>query len=58
MNNGHFKQRIDKARQAGSLDMAFSFVGDFNDRSRELDVRIQSGRDGGIWIFISLAGLE
>ncbi len=52
MDNGYFKGRIDKALRAGTLDIAFSFVGDFADTERELDVRIQSGSDGGRWIFI------
>jgi photoactive yellow protein len=52
MDNGTFKGRIDKARQAGPIDICFSFIGDFNDPERELTVRVQSAKDGGIWIFI------
>ncbi len=52
MNNAYFKGRIDQARNAGTLDISFSFVGDFNDAERELTVRVQSADDGGIWIFI------
>ena len=51
MNNGYFKGRIDKARRAGTLDISFSFIGDFADRNRELNVRVQSASDGGMWIF-------
>jgi photoactive yellow protein len=51
MNNDYFKGRIDKARLAGTLDIAFTFVGDFADRNRELSVRVQSAADGGLWIF-------
>ena len=51
MNNSYFKGLIDKARAAGTLDIRFTFVGDFADRNRELTVRAQSARDGGIWIF-------
>ncbi len=51
MNNGYFKGRIDQALSAGTLDIEFTFVGDFNDPGRELHVRIQSANDGGIWIF-------
>jgi photoactive yellow protein len=51
MNNEYFRGRIDKARLAGTLDIAFSFVGDFSDRNRELSVRVQSAADGGLWIF-------
>ena len=55
MNNGYFKGRIDKALKAGTLDISFSFVGDFSDRDRELFVRAQSASDGGYWIFIHRA---
>ncbi|MFL5281473.1 MAG: hypothetical protein ACJ8AW_10875 [Rhodopila sp.] len=55
MNNGYFKGRIDKALKAGTLDISFSFVGDFSDRDRELFVRAQSASDGGCWIFIHRA---
>lgn len=52
LNNGYFKGRIDKARRDGTLDICFSFVGDFSDSERELSVRAQSASDGGLWIFI------
>lgn len=52
MNNTYFKGRIDKARSAGSLDISFSFIGDFSDPDRELTVRVQSAKDGGLWIAI------
>ncbi|MFY9656016.1 MAG: PAS domain-containing protein [Methylocystis sp.] len=51
MDNGYFKGRIDHARKAGSLNISFTFVGDFEDRDREISVRAQAARDGGIWIF-------
>lgn len=51
MNNPHFKGLIEKARAAGTLDIQFSFIGDFSDRTRELTVRVQSAKDGGTWIF-------
>ncbi len=55
MNNDYFKGRIDKARAAGTLDISFSFIGDFNDADRELTVRVQAAKDGGTWIFIQRA---
>ncbi len=54
LDNGYFKGRIDKARAAGALDISFSFIGDFNDRNREISVRAQAGKDGGTWIFIQV----
>ncbi len=58
LDNGYFKGRIDKARAAGALDLSFSFIGDFNDRNRELAVRAQPARDGGTWIFIQIPDAE
>jgi photoactive yellow protein len=52
MNNAFFKGRIDAARSKGSLDISFNFTGDYTDRSRELNVRVQSASDGGVWIFL------
>ncbi len=54
LDNGYFKGRIDKARAAGALDISFSFIGDFNDRNREISVRAQPAKDGGTWIFIEV----
>jgi photoactive yellow protein len=51
MDNGYFKGRIDRARKTGALDISFTFVGDFEDRDRELAVRVQATSDGGVWIF-------
>jgi len=58
MNNGYFKGRIAKALAAGSLDISFSFVGDFSDRNRELHARVQSAQDGGSWIFLNRISLS
>ncbi len=52
MNNGYFKGRIEKALREGTLDIRFTFLGDFSDSDRELTVRAQSASDGGCWIFI------
>lgn len=52
MNNGYFKGRIERAQKAGTLDISFSFLGDFSDRDRELNVRVQTAPGGGTWIFI------
>jgi hypothetical protein len=51
MSNSYFKGQNDKAIQAGTLDMRFSFIGDFGDAARELTARVQAAKDGGGWIF-------
>jgi photoactive yellow protein len=52
MNNPAFLGRIERSLAAGSLDIAFSHVGDFDDGAKELDVRVQSATGGGFWIFL------
>ena len=58
MDNPYFKGRIDKARAEGRLDIRFSFVGDFSDAERRIDVRVQSAADGGTWICMRRPGGE
>ncbi|MEZ5818256.1 MAG: hypothetical protein R3D44_14340 [Hyphomicrobiaceae bacterium] len=50
MNNPLFKGRIERAISAGTLDIVFNYVGDFDDAERELRFRVVSASDGGLWI--------
>ena len=34
------------------VDMELAWVGDPNDPTRELRIRLQSARRGGVWMFI------
>jgi photoactive yellow protein len=52
MDNDQYRGRIAEAVSRGTLDLEFTHIGDFEDRERELTVRIQSARDGGYWIFM------
>lgn len=45
-------RRIDEARRAGTLDIAFEQIGDFDDADRELHVRVISASSGGVWGFL------
>ena len=47
-----FRGRIERARQAGLLDIEFGHTGDFSDPQRTLRVRVLSAADGGCWIFL------
>jgi len=44
--------RIERAQAAGTVDLEFGIVGDFDMAEKELRVRIQSAALGGIWIFM------
>jgi photoactive yellow protein len=52
MNNAAFRGRIERALAAGHLDITFSHTGDFDDKAKELTVRVQSATGGGCWIFM------
>jgi photoactive yellow protein len=52
MNNPGFKGRIDRALEAGKLDIKFGFTGDMPAATMDLDVRVQSAAGGGCWIFL------
>jgi photoactive yellow protein len=51
MGRAEFRGRIEEARRSGDIDIEIGWIGDFDDRNRDMQVRIQSARDGGIWIF-------
>jgi photoactive yellow protein len=53
MDTPAFRGRIERARAAGKYDLEFGWIGDFSDRSRQLQVRVQPASDGGYWVFIS-----
>jgi photoactive yellow protein len=55
MNNAAFKGRIERALAAGTLDIAFDHIGDFDDSAKMLHVRVQSAAGGGCWIFMQRA---
>ena len=52
MDQEEYRGRIERALAAGKLDLQFTHYGDFEDRDRELTVRVQSASDGGCWIFM------
>jgi photoactive yellow protein len=47
-----FRGRIMRAMEAGPVDIEFVWVGDFTDPKRDMRVRVQSARQGGVWIMI------
>ncbi|MFO0593163.1 MAG: PAS domain-containing protein [Polyangiaceae bacterium] len=52
MNTPNFRGRIDRAAATGKVDIELLHVGDFSDRDREIQVRVQSASHGGLWIFL------
>lgn len=52
MGNPFFQARIARAAEAGTVDIEMSHIGDFDDRDREIHVRILSATGGGLWLFL------
>jgi photoactive yellow protein len=52
MGKPEFRGRIEQVRRNGTVDIEMGWVGDFDNIDREMQVRIQSSTDNGIWIFI------
>ena len=46
------RARIMHAMEDGPVDLELAWVGDANDPMREMRIRVQSARDGGVWMFI------
>jgi hypothetical protein len=52
LGSDDFHGRITRAMEEGPLDLEFGWPGDFADPKRDLRIRLQSSRSGGMWIFI------
>jgi photoactive yellow protein len=52
MAGDDFRGRILGALEAGPVDLEFGWSGDFADPKRDLRIRVQSARQGGVWIMI------
>jgi photoactive yellow protein len=44
--------RVTRAFEDGPVDLEFGWKGDYSDPARELRIRVQSSRNGGMWMFI------
>jgi len=47
-----FRGRIERALEEGPVDLEIGWPGDYADPGRELRIRVQSARNGGLWLFI------
>ena len=50
--NGDLRGRIMGAMEQGKVDLDFGWTGDLADPQRDLSIRVQSSRQGGVWMFI------
>lgn len=47
-----FHAQIVRAQEEGNVDLEFALPGDYGDPKREVRVRVQSARQGGVWMFM------
>lgn len=47
-----FHAQIVRAQDKGRVDIEFTLAGDYGDPTREVRVRVQSARRGGVWMFM------
>ena len=44
--------QIVRGQEEGHVDLEFALPGDYGDPSREVRIRVQSARQGGVWMFM------
>jgi photoactive yellow protein len=49
---GDLRKRIMGAMESGPVDLEFGWTGDLADPQRDMRIRVQSSRQGGVWLFI------
>ena len=49
---GDLHNRIMGAMERGPVDLEFGWTGDLADPQRDISIRVQSSRQGGVWLFI------
>ncbi|MDO8877565.1 MAG: hypothetical protein Q8M24_09670 [Pseudolabrys sp.] len=47
-----FQGQIVRAQEQGRVDLEFALPGDYGDPAREVRIRVQSARAGGVWMFV------
>jgi photoactive yellow protein len=52
MGGDDFRGRIMAAMESGPVDLEIAWPGDYDDPQRELRIRVQSSRQGGVWLCI------
>jgi photoactive yellow protein len=52
MNNPDYRGRLDSGLASGTLNARFTWVGDFSNRARVIQVRLHGIEGGGCWIFM------
>ena len=48
-----FREKVMRAIESGAADLDLGWFGDAADPRREMRIRIQSARQGGVWLFVA-----
>ena len=52
VNKREIYTRVRRAMEDGPVDLEFAWTGDHADPKRDVRIRVQSSRKGGMWMFI------
>lgn len=52
LGGNDFRSRLTRAMEEGPVDLEFGWPHDFANPERQLRIRVQSSRNGGLWMFI------
>jgi photoactive yellow protein len=55
MASPDMRGRIDDAARRGAVDIEIGWIGDFDDPDGEIQIRVLSASDGGLWLFMNRA---
>ncbi len=53
MAKPEMRGRVEQARARGSVDIEIGWIGDFDDPNGEIQIRVLSASDGGLWLFMN-----
>ena len=55
MSGPDMRGRIEAATRRGAVDIECGWIGDFDDPNGEMQIRVLSATDGGLWLFMNRA---
>jgi photoactive yellow protein len=53
MATPEMRGRVEAAAARGAVDIEIGWIGDFDDPHGEIQIRVQSSADGGLWLFMN-----
>lgn len=53
MATPEMRGRVQEAAKRGTVDIEIGWIGDFDDPEGEIQIRVMSASDGGLWLFMN-----